>query len=78
LLTLASTEVSTVVIVDDYTCFTWVFFLQDKNETQGTLKRFLSKAQNEFNLRIKKVQSNNGLEFKKCRLKSTLRRRNQA
>jgi hypothetical protein len=27
-----------LVIVDDYTCFTWVFFLQDKSETQGTLK----------------------------------------
>jgi hypothetical protein len=24
-------------IVDDYSCFTWVFFLQDKSEIQGTL-----------------------------------------
>jgi hypothetical protein len=23
-----------LVIVDDYSCFTWVFFLQDKGETQ--------------------------------------------
>jgi hypothetical protein len=23
-----------LVIVDDYSCFTWVFFLQDKSETQ--------------------------------------------
>jgi hypothetical protein len=30
-----------LVIVDDYSRFTWVFFLQDKSETQGTLKRFL-------------------------------------
>jgi hypothetical protein len=27
-----------LVIVDDYTLFTWVFFLQDGGETQGTLK----------------------------------------
>jgi hypothetical protein len=27
-----------LVIVDDYTLFTWVFFLQDRGETQGTLK----------------------------------------
>jgi hypothetical protein len=42
-----------LVIVDDYSRFTWVFFLQDKSETQGTLKLFLRLAQNEFDLRIK-------------------------
>ena len=26
-----------LVIVDDFSGFTWVFFLQDKSETQGTL-----------------------------------------
>jgi hypothetical protein len=30
-----------LVIVDDFSRFTWVFFLQDKSETQGTLKRSL-------------------------------------
>jgi transposase InsO family protein len=37
-----------LVIVDDFSRYTWVFFLQDKSETQGTLKRFLRRAQNEF------------------------------
>jgi hypothetical protein len=32
-----------LVVVDDFSRFTWVFFLQDKTETQGTLKRFLRK-----------------------------------
>jgi transposase InsO family protein len=36
-----------LVIVDDFSRFTWIFFLQDKSETQGTLKRFLRRAQNE-------------------------------
>jgi hypothetical protein len=27
-----------IVIVDDYSRFTWVFFLQDKSETQEVLK----------------------------------------
>jgi hypothetical protein len=53
-----------LVIVDDYTRFTWVFFLHDKSETQGVLKRFLRRAQNEFNLRIKRIRSDNGSEFK--------------
>jgi hypothetical protein len=30
-----------LVIVDDFSYFTWVFFLQDKTETQGTLKALL-------------------------------------
>jgi hypothetical protein len=30
-----------LVIVDDYSHFTWVFFLQDKSETQEVLKKFL-------------------------------------
>jgi hypothetical protein len=53
-----------LVIVDDFSRFTWVFFLQDKSETQGTLKRFLWRAQNEFELKVKKIRSDNGSEFK--------------
>jgi transposase InsO family protein len=53
-----------LVIVDDFSYFTWVFFLQDKSETQGTLKRFLRRAQNEFELKVKKIRSDNGSEFK--------------
>jgi hypothetical protein len=45
-----------LVIVDDYSCFTWVFFLQEKSQTQETLKGFLRRAQNEFGLRIKKCR----------------------
>jgi transposase InsO family protein len=43
---------------------TWVLFLQDKSETQSTLKRFLRRAQNEFELKVKKIRSDNGSEFK--------------
>jgi hypothetical protein len=39
-----------LVIVDEYSRFTWVFFLQDKSETQETIKRFLRRSQNEFEL----------------------------
>jgi hypothetical protein len=52
-----------LVIVDDYSRFTWVFFLQEKSQTQETLKGFLKRAQNEFGLRIKKIRSDNGTEF---------------
>jgi transposase InsO family protein len=53
-----------LVIVDDFSRFTWVFFFSDKGETQEVLKKFMRRAQNEFELKIKKVRSDNGTEFK--------------
>ena len=35
-----------------------------ESETQGTLKRFLRRAQNKFELKVKKIRSDNGSEFK--------------
>jgi transposase InsO family protein len=61
-----------LVILDDYSCFTWVFFLQEKSQTQETLKRFLKQAQNEFGLRIKNIRSDNGTEFKNSQIEGFL------
>jgi transposase InsO family protein len=61
-----------LVIVDDFSRFTWVFFLQDKSENQGSLKRFLRRAQNEFELKVKKIRSDNGSEFKNLQIKEYL------
>jgi hypothetical protein len=46
--------------------------LQDKSETQGTLKRFLRRAQNEFELKVKKIRSDNGSEFKNLQVEDYL------
>jgi hypothetical protein len=64
-----------LVIVDDFSYFTWVFFLQDKSETQGTLKRFLRRAQNEFELKVKKIRATTGLSSRTYKLRSILRRK---
>jgi transposase InsO family protein len=61
-----------LVVVDDFSRFTWVFFLQDKLETQGTLKRFLRRAQNELELKVKKIRSDNGSEFKNLQVEEFL------
>jgi hypothetical protein len=61
-----------IVLVDDYSRFTWVFFLQYKSQTHETLKRFLRRAQNEFDLRIKKIRSDNGSEFKNLQVEEYL------
>jgi transposase InsO family protein len=46
--------------------------LQDKSETQETLKHFLRRAQNEFELKVKKIRSDNGLEFKNLQVEEYL------
>lgn len=53
-----------LVIVDDFSRYTWVFFLEEKTCTQDIFKRFAKKAQNEYDVRIKHVRSDNGTEFK--------------
>jgi transposase InsO family protein len=62
-----------LVIVDDYSRFTLVFFLQEKSQTQETLKGFLRRAQNQFGLRIKKIRSDNGMEFKNSQIEGFLK-----
>jgi transposase InsO family protein len=49
-----------------------VFFLQEKSQTQETLKKFLRWAQNEFGLWIKKIRSDNGIEFKNSQIEAFL------
>jgi hypothetical protein len=63
-----------LVIVDDYSRFTWVFFVFDKSEVQGKVKTFIRRAQREFELPIKKVRSDNGSEFRNT-MKSFLMKR---
>jgi transposase InsO family protein len=61
-----------LIIVDDYSRFIWVFFLQDKSETQEVLKKFLRWAQNEFDAKVKKMRSDNGTEFKNTQVEDFL------
>jgi hypothetical protein len=61
-----------LVIVDDYSRFTWVFFLQEKSETQEVLKKFLRRAQNEFGAKVKKIRSDNNTEFKNTQVEDFL------
>ena len=55
-------------IVDDFSRFTWVFFLHDKTVVFNTFKSFAKRAENKFDFKIKKVRSDNGSEFKKTKV----------
>jgi hypothetical protein len=61
-----------LVIVDDLFRFTWVFFLQDKSEAQGIVKKFIKRAQNEYELKIKNIRSDNSSEFRNTMLRNVL------
>src|SRR5438132_11706987 len=53
-----------LVIVDNYSRYTWVFFLQEKSETMEIFKKFAKRAQNEFLNTIVKIRSDNEMEDK--------------
>ena len=57
-----------LVVVDDYSRYTWVFFLHDKADTFDIFKKFVTRAENEFDLKVKKVRSDNGSEFRNCKI----------
>ena len=60
------------VIVDDFYRFTWVFFVRDKGDTQGIFKKFARRAQSELEVKIKKVRSDNGTEFRNTNIEAFL------
>jgi transposase InsO family protein len=61
-----------LVIVDDYSRFTWVFFVFDKFQVQEKVKIFVRRAQKESSLPIKKVRSDNGTKFKNTQVEEFL------
>nr|GFD25963.1 putative ribonuclease H-like domain-containing protein [Tanacetum cinerariifolium] len=53
-----------LVIIDDYSRFTWVFFLATKDETSPILKTYITGLENQLSLKVKVIRSDNGTEFK--------------
>ncbi|GJY71250.1 retrovirus-related pol polyprotein from transposon TNT 1-94 [Tanacetum coccineum] len=53
-----------LVVTDDFSRFSWVFFLATKDETSGILKTFITKIENQLDYKVKVIRSDNGTEFK--------------
>ncbi|GJS49212.1 putative ribonuclease H-like domain-containing protein [Tanacetum coccineum] len=53
-----------LVVTDDYSRFSWVFFLAKKDETSGILKDFITGIENQLNHKVKIIRCDNGTEFK--------------
>nr|GEW31893.1 hypothetical protein [Tanacetum cinerariifolium] len=53
-----------LVVTDDYSTFTWVFFLATKDETSGILKSFKTRIENLVDHKVKVLSCDNRTEFK--------------
>ncbi|GJZ58581.1 putative ribonuclease H-like domain-containing protein [Tanacetum coccineum] len=45
-----------LVVTDDFSRFSWVFFLASKDETSGILKRFITEIENQLNHKVKVIR----------------------
>ncbi|GJS37008.1 retrovirus-related pol polyprotein from transposon TNT 1-94 [Tanacetum coccineum] len=52
-----------LVIVDDYSRFTWVKFLRSKDETSEVVIKFLKQIQVSLNKTVRYIRTDNGTEF---------------
>ncbi|GJX18720.1 retrovirus-related pol polyprotein from transposon TNT 1-94, partial [Tanacetum coccineum] len=59
-----------LVIVDDYSRFTWVYFLRTKDETPEIIKNFIARVQLNYNVKVHKIRTGNDNEFKNTTLKA--------
>ncbi|GKE27253.1 retrovirus-related pol polyprotein from transposon TNT 1-94 [Tanacetum coccineum] len=57
-----------LVIVDDYSRYTWVFFLHTKDEAPDMIINFITQIQRSLQAQVQKVRSDNGTEFKNEKL----------
>ncbi|GJS67068.1 retrovirus-related pol polyprotein from transposon TNT 1-94 [Tanacetum coccineum] len=68
-----------LVVIDDYSRFTWVFSLATKDETSGILKSFITGIENLVDHKVKVIRCDNRTEFKNkemnqfCEMKGILR-----
>ncbi|GKA91178.1 putative ribonuclease H-like domain-containing protein, partial [Tanacetum coccineum] len=59
-----------LVIVDDFSRYTWVYFLRSKVETLEIIKKFIAQAQLNYKAKVYKICTDNGTEFKNTSLKA--------
>nr|GFA29533.1 hypothetical protein [Tanacetum cinerariifolium] len=53
-----------LVVVDDYSRYTWVFFLHSKDEASEVIISFIKKTQVNLQLQVQRVRTDNGTEFR--------------
>ena len=59
-----------MVVVDDFTRYTWVIFLRSKSDTLEYIEALCIRLQNEKSLKIDRVRNDHGKEFENSYMES--------
>ncbi|GKB50123.1 retrovirus-related pol polyprotein from transposon TNT 1-94, partial [Tanacetum coccineum] len=54
----------TLVIVDEYSRYTWVYFLKKKSQAPETIMSFIKRVENQNDIKVKQLRTNNRIEFR--------------
>nr|GEW17208.1 retrovirus-related Pol polyprotein from transposon TNT 1-94 [Tanacetum cinerariifolium] len=57
-------EKYTLVIIDEYLSYTWVYFLKKKSQAPETIMSFIKRVKNQNDINVKQLRTDNGTEFK--------------
>ncbi|GJR47805.1 retrovirus-related pol polyprotein from transposon TNT 1-94 [Tanacetum coccineum] len=54
----------TLVIIDEYSRYTWVYFLKKKSQAPETIMSFIKRVKNQNDIKVKQLKTDNGTEFR--------------
>ncbi|GJV33876.1 retrovirus-related pol polyprotein from transposon TNT 1-94 [Tanacetum coccineum] len=57
-------EKYTLIIVDEYSRYTWVYFLKKKSQAPETIMSFIKRVENQNDIKVKQLRTDNGTEFR--------------
>ncbi|GKF12730.1 retrovirus-related pol polyprotein from transposon TNT 1-94, partial [Tanacetum coccineum] len=57
-------EKYTPVIVDEYSRYTWVYFLKKKSQAPETIMSFIKRVENQNDIKVKQLRTDNCTEFR--------------
>ncbi|GJS33012.1 retrovirus-related pol polyprotein from transposon TNT 1-94 [Tanacetum coccineum] len=57
-------EKYTLVIVDEYSRYTWVYFLKKKSQAPETVMSFIKRVEYQNDIKVKQLRTDNGTEFR--------------
>nr|GEX34469.1 putative ribonuclease H-like domain-containing protein [Tanacetum cinerariifolium] len=60
----------TLVIVDEYSGYTWVYFLKKKSQAREIIMSFIRMVENQNDVKVKQIKTHNGTEFRNHELES--------
>ncbi|GJR05618.1 retrovirus-related pol polyprotein from transposon TNT 1-94 [Tanacetum coccineum] len=63
-------EKYTLVIVDEYSRYTWVYFLRKKSQAPEMIMFIIRMVENQNDVKVKQIRTDNGTEFRNHALKS--------